>query len=517
VIPATLLLATAVLAPDNGPGVVVVMPPEGRATGVDHAWVAEAVADALPRALARLGSPVVFRDDRLRAQEALEIPSVTLTRASSIRIAEALGASRLVVGTYEARDGALWLALRLLDAERGTLSAPFLASGPLESTPSVIHAIAWDLALAGPHRPSMSREAFLAGASSVPFEAFLRYAQALGGRDAAARVKLLREALARAPGFDEARVALGRVQLQTRDHQAARETLARVPDPSPLAREARFLQGLALIELGRYREAAALYGRLVQDEVSPATLNNHAVALLRVGGAPAVKASQVFRKALELDPESTEITFNLGWALLVEGDAEASAFWLRGITRREPRDAHARVVLAWALRRAGRASEADEEWSGVVAGTPSFESLAIPDLTRRFERALLTEHAVALDRAERTDAELAAAHAGRAEAQLAGGDVATALQELTRAAYLDPYSARVHRLLARAHLAVGGKWKAVSELQMSLWCDDDPEVRVELARLLLDLGRKAEARAEAERVLKADPKNEAARAILEGR
>ena len=69
----------------------------------DTAWIGEAFSDLLPRALLRAGVNAVTRDDRLRAQAALEIPPVALTRATSIRLAEALGATRLVVGTTRSR------------------------------------------------------------------------------------------------------------------------------------------------------------------------------------------------------------------------------------------------------------------------------------------------------------------------------------------------------------------------------------------------------------------------------
>jgi len=87
------LLAIVLASAAAGNGSVVVGPPEGPAG--DSAWIAQAVADGLPRALGRLGLAAVPRTDRLRAQEALGIPpAATTTRASSIRVGEALEASR---------------------------------------------------------------------------------------------------------------------------------------------------------------------------------------------------------------------------------------------------------------------------------------------------------------------------------------------------------------------------------------------------------------------------------------
>ncbi len=493
-------------------GSVVVFPPEGPAA--DAAWVSVAVADLLPRDLALLGVAAVERGDRLRAQETLAVPTNPLTRASSIRIGEALGASRLVVGSRDTDGRNLTLSLRVLDVERGTLSAPFRASGALTQLAEMIHGLAFDIALSGPTPPSRRRDDFLAARQAVPFEALQAYAQGLAGADEASRIKLVKRSLTLFPGFDEARIGLGRLHLEARDHGAAQEALARVPPASPFARTARFLQGIAWLELGRYREAAGLYAALAAEDPTAAVLNNYAIALLRLGGAGAVKASDVLRKAAEMQPGYPDLPFNLGWALLSEGDAEAAAFWISGVTRQWPGDVRARLVLAWALRQAGRSDAADEEWRGLIAVAPSYASAATPDFSRHFERILPSELTLALDQEGRSDSELAAVHLGRAEKLRAAGDAEGAVSELTQAVYLDPHGARGHLLLARAHRSRGDKEKAVNELRVSLWCRDESAVRLELSGLLKELGREPEAKAEAEKALKLDPAN-AARVPIE--
>ncbi len=515
----SLVVALLLMAvPPAVPGTVVVMPPEGPEPAAETAWLREVVADLLPRDLVLLRVPVVERDDRLRAQEALAIPRGAVTRATAIRIAEALNASRLVVGSHESHGQTLTLALRVLDVERGTLSAPFRASGPFESVADLVHGLAWDIALSGPARPTKTREEFLkTRVGSVPFAALQSYGRGLGTGDTGPRIKLLKRTLALAPGFDEARLALGRLHLAAREHAAAYETLSKVPAASPFSRSAQFLQCAVLLELGRYREAAALCAALATQEPSPAVLNNHALALLRLGPAApgGVKASDVLRKAVELAPGSRDLVFNLGWALLTEGEAEAAAFWLRGVTRDQASDVHARLVLCWALRQAGRNEEADEEWKGLLAAAPAYESYASPDLLRRFERMVASERLLILDDEGRTDAELAAVHLGRAEKLEAEGDRDAALRELTQAVLLDPHSARAHQLLARSYLAAGDREKALGELRVSLWCRNDPAVRLELASLLKELGRSAEVRVEVERILKEEPDNTAARNLVE--
>lgn len=504
---AALLFAASAAAP------TMVLPPSG--PGGESAWVAEAVADALPRSLSQLGVPVVDRADRLRAHESLEIPADSLTRATSVRVAEALGAGRIVLGSYELRGEALSLSLRILDVERGSLSAPFIAGGSLGSLLPLLRGLAWDIATAGTSPPTLTRQEFVSRAPAVPFAALRSLGRGLAAPDAATRTRLLKQALQEHPGYDEARLVLARLQLEARLSAAALDTLSRVPATSPVGRSARFLQGVACLDLGRYREAVGLFSALALPDPGASVLNNYALALLRAGPTPeGVRASDVLRKARELEPNLRELPMNLGWALLVEGDGEAAAFWLRGVLRDDPKDAQAQLALSWALRRAGREAEADAEWRAVVARVPAWEGLSALDAQRRFERVIPWERSIEFDQERWGDRQYAASHLGRGEKLHEGGDLAGARREFTQAAYLDPYSDRAHLRLARLEGQEGHPEKAASELRMALWIRDDVAVRLELMRLLAETGRRAEAKAEAERVLKADPRNAEARAFL---
>lgn len=508
-----LILAALLAGAPAAPGPLLVVPPDGGEAAADAAWVGEVVAEALPGALEVAGAPAVESADRLRAQAALEIPRAPLTRATSLRIGEALGADRLVLGSYSFTGSELSLSLRLLDAERGSLSAPFVVSGPQEQILSLVGRLAWDLALASSTQPQLTREAFLAALPAPPFPAVKAFGQGLAARDLASRKRLIRSALALDPDYQAARLALGRLEIEARDFQAAYDTLGRIPEGTAQSRSARFLQVVAMLESGRWRDAAAIGARLIAQQPTPAALSNHALALLR-GGTGELKASDVLRKALELSPTTSDIAFNLAWVLLSEGYPEGAIFHLRAVIREEPLDAHARLVLAWALGKAGRVSEAQQEWKGVLAMNPSYESLTNPDLTRRLERVLASERLLVVDRGTRSEAEVAAGLIGRAEKLSASGDAGGSLRELTRAAYLDPYAPRIHLLLARAHRRGGDKEKAVNEYRMTLWSREDPAVRLELAQLLQETGRAAEAQAEARRVLQVDPGNELARQLL---
>lgn len=511
--PALALLG--LLAAATSPPTLLVLPPETAPGDIEATRLAEAVSDLLPHALDFLGTPVVARADRLLALEQLEIPPVALTRATWIRVAEALQAPRLVTGRLSLQGDVLSLSLQVLDVGRGSLSAPLSASGSAGAIGELVDQLAWDVALAGASRPGRTKAELLARRRAPPRAALSAYALGLTAAETSQRTRQLRRALQLAPRLDEARLELGRLLLAGREHQAAYDALAGV-QAEEMARVARFLQGRALLEMGRYRDAGMLYAGLVAGDPTPAALNNNALALLRQD-RPALSASDVLRKALDLAPGDPDLAFNLGFALLSEGDPAAASFWLQGVLRRSPRDSQARALMSWALRRAGRTDEADEAWRAVLALAPSLEPLAREDLSRRFERVAPSERRLVPDEAARSHAELAAAHLGRAEKALQAEDPETGERELSQAAFSDPYNPRVHLRLARVARERGDIERSVSELRIAIWCRDDPAVRVELAQQLMSLGREAEARREARQALKLDPANEGARRLAEGK
>ena len=128
----------------------------------EHVWVGPAASELLARGLAVAGVPVAGRAERLRAQAALELPQVSLTRATSLRIAEALGANRLVTGTYAVRGAQLTLSP---NSRSQAQALAFCDSGAARDFSSRAHVVAstW---LKQPGRASCSRADRLAGSNA---------------------------------------------------------------------------------------------------------------------------------------------------------------------------------------------------------------------------------------------------------------------------------------------------------------------------------------------------------------
>lgn len=505
---ALLLLATVSAGP------VVVAPPDLSAS--EEPWLREMVADELPRALTELGVPALERYDLRRVQERLGLPSVRLSRATAIRVAEAVGAVRLVTGTVESAGPDVVVKVRLLDVSRAAVAAPLVARGPVHTLPALLASLAFDIALSGPTPPARSREVLLALRAAVPFEARKGHALALALEDPPGQARALRQVLQLHPAYDEARLDLARLLTEQGEHGPALEVLARSTREGRASRAARFAEGVALLGSGRYVEAAALYAELRQSAPSAASFANEGAALLRAG-ARNRPASPALREALAREPGSLDIPVSLGFALLYEGQDRAAAFFLRAALRRDPRDAAARLILTWALRRASMEGAAEDEWRDLQAQTDAFAGLREPELGRRFERVLPSERALVVEPDGRVDAERAVSHVARAEQLTNAGDLAGAVTELQAATALLPFEGGVHLLLARALRGRGEVDRAEEELRTALYCREDVAVRLELGDLLRARGRAAEARAEGARVLQVDPANAAARQLVEDR
>src|SRR5712692_2965166 len=80
---------------------VLVLPFFNEYTSQNIDWIGEGIAETIRESLASQGVLVLSREDRLEAYRRLSIrPNAVLTRASIIKLGEALDASQVIYGHY---------------------------------------------------------------------------------------------------------------------------------------------------------------------------------------------------------------------------------------------------------------------------------------------------------------------------------------------------------------------------------------------------------------------------------
>ncbi|MGE0815454.1 MAG: tetratricopeptide repeat protein [Vicinamibacterales bacterium] len=515
--PAT-ALAVALVAQAMGQGradIVLVVPFELDRFDARTGWLSEGAAVGVTDALAARGVAVVDRNARLAVLERLQLPpGAMLTRATLIKVAALVGATRAVFGEVSERDGVVTIAPRVLDVSAASLTDLAPAATPATALLDAFDRVA--AALAGPGRVTRPAR------GALPVTAFERYVRGLVAPSSAAGERLLRQALDEAPTYSAAREALWDAQTTRGAHAAALATAGGVDGGSvPGGRTPgwRVRAAASLVQLRRYDEAFELLSALTVPSTDALVPSFLGVIQIRRGATPqSGRATYFFNQAADRAPASADACFNLGYAYWLDKDPLAAAYWLREAVRRNPADGDAHFVLAAALATTGAGAEADRERELARRLSERWEAAAPGDLVPRGLERLpdpdrpapdVLESAITAD-ADRDQRAQAAFHVGAARRAYDAGRDPEAIRELQRALYLTPYDADALLLLGRAQARSGLVQDAIGSLKIAVWSDEPAEAHLALGEAYLRAHDSAAALRAAERALALEPSNAAA-------
>ena len=422
------------MAAQPAPERILVVPFDNAGNDVRISWLGEASAVLLTDELHAVGRRAYSREERLDVFEQLQVPpTVSLSRATVIRLGQRIGATHIVIGSFHQTAGSLIVRVHSIGLDSGRMDTEVIESGPLEDLFAVFERV-W-MRVAG-LRANASR------AARPALPVFENYVKGLLAA-APANVTYLQAALKLDPGFDRARLALWAVHQDQGNAQVALLAAAAVPETSPSYSRARFSVALSLIQLKRLDDAFATLRTLGDRAPSATVMNNIGVIQMQRPVTPQTgRATYYFNQAVKLDQDDPDYCFNLGYAYWVEQDALSAVFWLREAVRRNPADGDAHAVLGAALQLTGAAPEAGRERelaAQLSGGEPASRGLA--RLKTSLDAPPLRPTDNALVRA--------AAHITLAQAYIQVKDEGRALAELERALALTPDSADAKELMGR--------------------------------------------------------------------
>jgi tetratricopeptide (TPR) repeat protein len=481
-------------------------------------WLAEASAVLLADDLNALGVAAITREERRQAFERLQVPPVAaLTDATTIRIAQLVGAARLIVGSLQLEDEALVVHARSIALDTGRVQANVTERGPMADLFATFERVARKIA---PPSAKTSGEI-----EHPPLAAFEDFIKGLLAETPATAIGFLTASLKVQPSFARARLALWDEYTDQGEYAQALAAVQPVPADSAWARRARFRAGLSQISLEKYDDAYATFKALADAQPSGAVLNNLGVVQLRRGGsAQQGQPAYFFTKAAEADPDDPDYFFNLGYTYWVQHDTQATIYWLREAVRRNPADGDAHYVLGAALALAGN-SEAAREKELALRLSSTYEQWtrrpaadAVPKGLERLKTDVEIPHALRIEQTlatteQRDQQELTQFYLARGRRLFQREDDREAIVELNRALYLSPYQPEAHLLLGRIHLRNGRVREAIDALKISLWSAETAEAHVVLGEAYLQGNDAAAARAEAARALALDPSSASAKRL----
>ncbi len=325
---------------------VLIFPFENLSDDRNLDWIGEGISALLVEGLrSNKGLTVFTRDERVDRYERLGIPESTMvTRATALKLAWEIGADVVIAGRYSGSADDFEISARLIDVGRMRESSEVKAKGKLENVISLVSDISGQI-----HRSVSPANASGGQTPEPPSSAFENYIRGTIVSDPQKRKELLQTAVRLYPAYTSAILQLGRVAHLERDFRESNRWFMLVDPKSPDYTESQFFVGLNRFYLGDYAGSAAIYEKLPPNYD---VLVNLGAALLEKGDH--VGAVLAWRRAIELQPLSSEAYFNIGYSAFLKGDYELALKELIASLKLRGRDSDALFLLGRTHDRLGR-------------------------------------------------------------------------------------------------------------------------------------------------------------------
>ncbi len=520
---------TAPTTPEPVGRVVLVLPFDNRSGQPNLEWIGDSFPDTLNQRLASSGFLTLSSDDRQFALDHLGLPiDFKPTRATTIHIAQTLDANFVIIGSYTINQGRISVQTQVLNVDKLSLSPPLTDSSDLPRLFDVENSIAWKIAKYIDPRFNVAQQTFLAAAGGVPLSAFENYIRGISTASPQEQAKRLQMAVALAPNYPAALLALGKAQYTQRDYDRAAATLAKIPHTDRRALEAGFYLGLARFNSGKYAEAEAAFAFVASRLPLPEVVNNQGVAASRQGR----NAVPLFQQASTADPNDPDYHYNLAVSLLRQGDFAGARREVDQTLKLRPTDNEA--VQLKARINSGRHLTAIAATSAATASTSSTKTGAatkpattaddsdfdpLERIRRTYSEASFRQAAFQLDQmramrlAKLPPAQQAAEYTRSGNDYLTRGLIPEAEQEFQAAITADTSSADAHTGLAQVREHTGNIEDARTEAQTSLKLHPNANAYLVLAKIELEAKQMDASASDISNALKLDPKNPAALAM----
>lgn len=496
--------------------VVLVLPFENRSGNASLNWIGDSFPDTLNRRLNSSGFLTISHDDRSFAYEHLGLPKdFRPSRATTIQIARQLDADFVVLGSFNVSNDRISVQSRTLSIDQLRLTPLVTDTAELPKLFDVENAVAWKTARTIDPHFSLAESTFVGASGSVPLPAFEDYVRGTDASSPRERLERLKAAIAVAPDYDAALMALGKEQYTQRSYADAANTLSKVPPASSLALEAGFYLGLSRFNASNYAAAGTAFHFVAQRLPLPEVVNDEGVALSRQGK----DAVALFQRAVSSDPSDEDFHYNLAVAYFRRGDTASAENEVAAALKLKPTDNEAlqlqrqlkaavpgsklplddtqgfgpvervrrtysetsyrQAAFQMAQMRAARmetlpAAQQAQEYSAM--GSDALRQGMIPEAESDFQSAL------------RVDARSAAAHAGLAAVREQSNDPTAARNEARESLRLQP-NAPALLVLARLDTAQKQMQVAADETSQALQLDPKNTAAAALKQVLESRGQ----------------------------
>ncbi|GAC1634884.1 MAG: hypothetical protein NVS9B14_11450 [Candidatus Acidiferrum sp.] len=515
-------------------GIFLVFPFENAGASSRTDWLSEGLEELTIQRLSAAGQQVYSHAGRMAELERYGLPATgRFSHATMLRIGAELDADYVVFGKFKTEGNSLTLQARVLRVNPAGLQPFVQESGGLDSLMALHAKVIWKLLVGNERTYPLSLTEFSRLQKPLRLDAFEHYIRGLLANEDDTRMRELREATRLEPEWADAAFALGQAYYGRKDCDSAVSWLGRLPRTSLRYAEAVFSIGVCRLWTDQPGKAEtvflslqdALKDNLVSGADLPEILNNLGLARARQGKS--AEAIAALKRAAELDPEEDDYPVNLGLIYLRANESEKAAGEFRDAAEREPEIAEDRSLLIYALTKAGKKEEADEEKDAASETLgPGALPVVKPDNLAKLERIKteLDTSTLQLENLRQPpstqtpsggESASGASFVRKGRQELSAGRLDTAEAAFRAGLAADPGDPAAHRGLADVARRRNKLDDAVKELQTALARRDSAVDHVSLARIYLEQKKVELARTELERALKLAPNYAEAKQLME--
>lgn len=324
----------------------------------DLNWVGESIAETLRTELSGANQIVLDRESRAEAMRRLLIrPDAELTKATLIRLGQALDADYLGYGSYDAnlpaddtqlKNSSIQVTARFIDLRKMHDGPEVSETGKLSELSRMEEHLAWQALKYLEPSANLTADQFMAPQKLIRLDAEESYIRGLLSSNPDQQQKWFAQAAALDPHFSSPAFELGRLALERKEYSQAINWLQHIAPENPRYPEARFKMGLSAFAMADYTAASNYFHEVLKMFPLNEVYNNVGAAESELGLGIAIDD---FRHALDGDQNDAMYLFNLGAALLKNNYFDEASKRLQAALARNPDDAEARSLLDRAQRR----------------------------------------------------------------------------------------------------------------------------------------------------------------------
>ena len=504
----------------------VVLPFENNTRDPNLDWISASFVEVLSSHLASPRFMMLDRRERAAAFDSLGIPANAdiLSDATIYKVAQALDASKVVLGNYDSANGVFTATAQVLEMDGPGLSPKFAESGPLTNLFQIQAGLSWQIQRWLRPNFSISKGQYVREHPGPRLDAFENYLRGLTAKSRAQQIRYYRAALRLDPGFTTPAFELGMLYFRDRDYPTSILWFSKLRRGDPDYLETNYFLGLAYLYREQYERSAAAFRVVEQQLPLNEVYNNLGIALMRQARPGAVP---YFEKAVQSDPNDPDYQFNLGYAYWKRGSWGQAILPLRRALQRGNSPA-GRVIYMQCLQKAGQLEESARQMRLLQQQNPEWSANPDPKLLEKLERPkgnydgasfrqlrMLRQIQAELKHSKFAPADHASLHYQQAVQFLDRGADREAIEELYQVIEYDPEEANAYRDLARIYTKTQQWEEALKALNQSLEREPTAEDYLLLARIYMLQGKLEEARVQLNTAFVLEPSSPAVATLRE--